>query len=311
MAGCFVKGCGNRASIELRYCGEPLCTKHFLRKTWKRLKRHMAGQDLIGSGDIVGIAYSGGKDSTVLLHILHELFSKRPDIKLVAITVDEGIKAYRPESLRLASRTCKKLGVRHVVISAKEEFGLSVDQIVRRLPKTGLTPCSYCGVIRRYLLNKAAARAGCTKVATGHNLDDEAESVLMDFVRGDLNKMVRLGARVGVGSFPGFIQRVKPLRQLPEREVAIFAMMNGWEFDSAKCPYHGAALREDVRDAINAIEEKHPGAKYAIVGTADRILPAIRKSFIGPAPVLCRMCGELASRELCRYCEYLELMKKG
>jgi uncharacterized protein (TIGR00269 family) len=310
---CFVSGCRNRPVVELRYCGEILCSKHFMKKTWKRIKRHTAQGELINSGDIVGVGYSAGKDSTVLLHVLNELFSKRKDIKLMAITVDEGIRGYRPPSLKLARKTCKELGIPHIIISAKEEFGKSLDAIASKLPKDrkGLTPCSYCGVIRRYLLNKAAQRAGCTKVATGHNLDDEAESVLMDFVRGDISKMMRLGAKVGVRSFPGFIQRVKPLRNIPEREVALFAILNGWEFDSAVCPYSSFALRENVRNALNSLEATHPGTKYSIVSTADRILPSIQKSFFGPKPGICERCGELSSRRVCRFCEYMDEEKAG
>ncbi|MFH0961801.1 MAG: TIGR00269 family protein [archaeon] len=306
---CFAKGCKNGPVIELKYCGEPLCSKHFLKKTWKRIKRHTAQEDLISSGDRIAIGYSAGKDSTVLLHVLHELFSKRKDISIVAITVDEGIFGYRAHSLGLAKKTCKKLGIKHIVISARKEFGKPLDSVVRGIPRDsegkGLTPCSYCGVIRRYLLNKAAQREGCTKVATGHNLDDEAESVIMDFVRGDVQKMVRLGAKVGVSRFKGFVQRVKPLRIIPEREVAVFAMLNGWEFDSAVCPYASTALRETVRNAMNSIEDAHPGTKYSIVSTADRILPVLRKGFFRAEPRICGNCGELSSRETCRFCEYM------
>lgn len=309
MAGCFVKGCKSGPVISLRYCGEDLCRKHFLKKTWKRIKRHTAQGELVVSGDRVAIGYSAGKDSTALLHVFHELFSKRKDISLVAITIDEGISGYRPPSLRLAKKTCKALGIKHAIISAEKEFGKTIDSVAGTLAKTsggrGLAPCSYCGVVRRYLLNRAAQKEGATKVATGHNLDDEAESVMMDFVRGDVQKMIRLGPKVGVSRFSGFVQRIKPLRMIPEREVAAFSLLNGWEFDSSVCPYSSFALREKVREAINSLEVAHPGTKYSIVSTADRILPSIRKGFLGAEPKICKSCGELSSREICRFCEYV------
>ena len=116
---------------------------------------------------------------------------------------------------------------------------------------------------------------------------------------------------MGVKSFPGFIQRVKPLRNIPEREVALFAMLNGWEFDGSVCPYSSSALRESVRDALNALEAAHPGTKYAVVSTADRILPAIQKSFFASRPRVCERCGELASGRVCRFCEYVAQTEGG
>ncbi len=127
----------------------------------------------------------------------------------------------------------------------------------------------------------------------------------MDFVRGDVQKIVRLGPKVGISRFSGFVQRIKPLRIIPEREVAAFALLNNWEFDSSVCPYSSFALREKVREAMNSIEVAHPGTKYSIVSTADKIIPSIRAGFSLSGPKICKYCGELSSREMCRFCEYV------
>ena len=72
------------------------------------------------------LGVSGGKDSITLLHILAKLEKPFPNVKFCAGTVDEGIRDYREEALKIAQDNCKKLGVEHMVVSFKELFGYAV-----------------------------------------------------------------------------------------------------------------------------------------------------------------------------------------
>ncbi len=301
--------CKKDAVFEARYAGNFFCRAHFISMYWKRIKRHIGKNELVVSGDKVAIALSGGKDSTVLLHVFHELFGKRPDIKLVAITIDEGIRGYRPRSLPVARKNCKKLGVPHYVVSFQKEFSTTLDKIVSR--KTDKSPCTFCGVLRRYLLNQTAKKLGCTKLATGHNLDDEAQVILMNLFRGDEQKIARLGAKVGIKSFKGFVQRIKPMRVVPEKETALFAMLAGIEADYHVCPYAHLAYREDVRSLLDSIEQKYPGTKFTLLSSMDKIISELKKSSSSRSPSVCKGCGELTSGELCQACAYLGGIKHG
>ena len=95
-----------------------------------------------------------------------------------------------------------------------------------------------------------AERAGATKLATGHNLDDEAQSVLMNVLRGDLMRLVR---NSGMDSGGRFIPRVKPLMYIQEKEIATCLMVQGeWE-DLPECPYAVHALRREVRSILSEL----------------------------------------------------------
>lgn len=62
-----------------------------------------------------------------------------------------------------------------------------MDDIVATIGQTN--NCTYCGVLRRQALERGALKLGCSKVVTGHNADDIAETVLMNMLRGDLNRL--------------------------------------------------------------------------------------------------------------------------
>ena len=72
----------------------------------------------------------------------------------------------------------------------------------------------------------------------GHNLDDEAQSVLMNWLRGDRERILR---RPGGNGGQGFIPRVKPLMEIPEKEVALYGILKGHFIGAARVPVH--ALR--------------------------------------------------------------------
>ncbi|HAB51479.1 MAG TPA: tRNA lysidine(34) synthetase TilS, partial [Ignavibacteriales bacterium] len=61
-------------------------------------------------------------------------------------------------------------------------------------------PCTICGIFRRYLLNKKSKELKLTKLATGHNLDDEAQSIMMNQMKNNMNASARLGPKTGISN---------------------------------------------------------------------------------------------------------------
>jgi len=258
--------------------------------------------------DKIMVAVSGGKDSVTLLHILTKIEKAFPDAALSAATVDEGIKGYRDEALKVAKKNCQKLGVEHVVTSFKETYGHELDEIVnmiREEKEKGLTPCSYCGVLRRRALNTAAREAGVDKLATAHNLDDETQTILLNIIHGDALRIARAKPVLTL-VHPKLVQRVKPLCEVPEKEVAFYAYQRRIKFQGVPCPYAQTALRNDMRIMLNRMEEKHAGTKFAIFRSIERIRPALEAMAEEAKLQNCKTCGEPTLGELCKPCQMLK-----
>jgi uncharacterized protein (TIGR00269 family) len=309
MANCK---CGKKAVFFRKYEGRHLCRRHFSESIEKKAKRTIAKAGMVKKGDRIALAVSGGKDSCVMLHLMHKVFGKRPDIRLVAVSVDEGVRGYRKESLDVARRLCRKLGVEHHTYSFRKEFGKTLDQKVRELKKLGKgelrEPCTYCGVGRRYILNRAARELGATKLCSGHNLDDETQAILMNYMRGDLPRASRMGPVTdwSMAKRRGelFIPRIKPMREIPERESAIYAAVNGLEMYSKECP-HISGIRFQVRDFLNDMGSMYSGIKFTVLETFDKILPCIRDTVRKEEAEikLCGNCGEPGSDDVCKTCK--------
>lgn len=307
--------CGEDAVSYRRYEGRYLCRSHFFRATEREIARTIAMNGLIAKKDHIAVGLSGGKDSTILLYALSKIAEKRRDMKLSAILVDEGIKGYREKSIPKARAICKKLKVKLHITSFKKEFGKTLDQIVKKnnLLKNSLSArnsgtaalkaCTFCGVFRRHMINKTAREIGATKVAIGHNLDDEAQAIMANYIRGDLLRGARLGARAYVAEAKGFVPRIKPLRNIPEKETALYVLLKCLDVDFGECPYASESFRWTVRDMLNDLEVKYPGTKFNIVRTYGRIQPAIQNT-LGTGKIgKCEKCGEPASRKMCKVCE--------
>jgi uncharacterized protein (TIGR00269 family) len=295
--------CGRGAVYDRRYAGVLLCDRCFMKSVEKRFRKAVAKYNLISPGDKIAAALSGGKDSTVNLHLLAD-YRRHKDFDLVAVTIDEGIKGYRDESLKIAEENAKLLGVEHKVASFEEAFGATLDKIVKlaKKHKTGLSACTYCGVLRRSLLNKTARELGANKLATGHNLDDEVQAIMLNYIRADLARLYRLGPIYEERE--GFVSRVKPLREIPEKEVAVYALLRGLKIHLAVCP-HAGGIHMEIRDFINNLEANHPNSKFMILRMFESIKPKIAQSMTEFKPMKCEMCGEPTSSRICKACELL------
>ena len=301
--------CGrNEAVFGRSYSGENLCARCFCKTIEDRVRKTISRYEMLGPKDRIMVAVSGGKDSVTLLHILAKIEKAFPDVVLCAGTVDEGIGEYRDEALRIAEGNCRKLGVEHVVTSFKELFGYELDEIValiRRRGENGLTPCSYCGVLRRKALNIMAREAGVDKLVIAHSLDDETQTMLLNVVHGDPMRIARSKPVLDV-IHPKLVQRVKPLCMVPEKEVVLYAYLKGIEFQCISCPYAQTALRNDVRDMLNRMEHKHAGTLFTVFRSMEKIRPAL-EAFAEEVKLQdCRLCGEPTVGDLCRPCQMLQ-----
>jgi uncharacterized protein (TIGR00269 family) len=297
--------CDAPAVVDQPYRHAHACAGHLVASVNERVRREFHRQlPRFGSGTIA-VGLSGGKDSAVALAQTHRYFRRRPTVRLLAISVDEGVAGYRDRTLRAATELAQRLGVEHRVVRAAAEIGTTTDSAALEMP--GTIPCSFCGVWRRRLLNRAARDAGAEALVIGFNLDDLAQTVLMNLVRGDLDRLARMAPhRVPQ---PGLVPRVAPLAQVPEREVYLYARLAGLPFDHAECPHAGRASRNLFRELVWRLEEELPGTRQSLLRTHDQLLDRWRTGVPVAAPARCRSCGEPAAAELCRACEYLRAVR--
>ena len=293
--------------IDRPYAQDHLCETHLRETVWDRARRELHRQAPRMRGGVVAVALSGGKDSAAALSITHRYFSRRPTVRLVAISVDEGIRGYRTATLSKASELCRSLGVEHRVLKAQDELGTTTDEAARALPST--IPCSFCGVWRRGLLNKAARSVSADLLVLGFNLDDLAQTVLMNLARGEVDRLLRMSPhRLRQ---PGLVPRVAPLATVPEREVYAFARAAGLPFDHSECPHANAAERNRFREVVWQARGSPSGDPPRAPEDAgsDRRAPRGRRWV--RRPERCTLCGEPSATPVCRSCEYRREAGRG
>ena len=279
--------------------GERLCSGHLISDLENRVRKSIAENCMVSSGDHIAVALSGGKDSTALLLILQHLLPAWPDVTLTAITVDEGITGYREETIRAATNLTAKLNVSHHILSFAELFGDDLDTLLQGREQRA---CTICGVLRRKALAVAARRVGATKLAIGHNRDDETQSVLMNVLRGDRLRLVQDSSS---GEPVCFIPRIKPLSAITEKEVMTYLFVRGYYTELPECPYTMSALRSEIREMLADLEYRHPGTRDSLIRSRDTLKkysPRVKPSGDLQA---CRECGEPCSGELCQACRLL------
>lgn len=286
--------CGREAIYYRVFEGRAYCENCFKKFVEHNVRRTVAKNKLIEKNDKIVVAVSGGKDSMVALHLINKLF---PRNLIGALMINEGIHG-KERAVEIVSKFTKDLGIPLKVVSIKDEFGKGIDEIFETRRREN--PCTFCGVFKRYLLNKKSRELGATKLVTGHNLDDEAQSVILNFFRGDYERFMRLGFVSGIGTDSKFVARIKPLRNLLDKEIKLYADLMHIPYFGERCPYaRDDIMRREIKNFLDEFEQNHPGTKYQIVRFHDKLkVPTSNKKF-----GYCKICGEPTTQEVCKACE--------
>jgi len=312
--------CDEEAVMTAAYSGSHLCGSHLLESVESRVRKRIRSDGLLDATatpedpDTWLIGLSGGKDSVVLTRILAETFADDPRVELIAVTIHEGIEGYRDESLAACRELAAELDIRHEVRTYAEEFGVRMDEVVEDDPED-MAACAYCGVFRRDLLADSAAAFEADKLLTGHNLDDEAQTALMNFLSGDVARIAKhfdasLGAFGERTEQDRFVPRAKPLRDVPEKEVALYAHVSDLPAHITECPHASDAYRGEIRDLLLDMEERHPGTRHSIMAGYEELAELAAERYGGGNEDLgtCTDCGAPTSREQCRKCDLLNTL---
>jgi uncharacterized protein (TIGR00269 family) len=287
--------CRGQAVIELRRHNAGFCAECFAHHCREQVRRAIDEFSMIAPGERVLVAVSGGKDSLGLWHLLRSLGYPADGFYLGL-----GIGEYSQASAAAARSFASGRGWTLHEVDLPAEHGFDVATGARAARRS---PCSACGLSKRHLFDDVARTRGYDVLATGHNLDDEAAVLFGNVLRWDTEYLGR--QHPVLPATDGFVRKVKPLVRLGERELAAYCVLAGIDYIVEECPMAAGNRHLGYKEALNAIEERSPGAKAAFVfGFFERAREPFAAAAAGGRDGLspCTSCGAPTPGDVCAFC---------
>ncbi|MET1124362.1 MAG: tRNA 2-thiocytidine biosynthesis TtcA family protein [Archaeoglobaceae archaeon] len=271
--------CGGEAVTYLRYLRRPLCGSCFTRYYLSSVERAIKKYGILRRSEKVLAAVSGGKDSAAMSFALKKL-----GYDFEMLFIDLGIPEYSKACQRAVERLSERIDVNLNVVELKD-YGFTIARVSAKT-------CSACGVAKRYIMN-TFARQRFDVIATGHTAED-LTSFFLKNVAGGMHEWAEKLKPRNEPFDAKIVARAKPIFAMSERENLVLTIVNDVPFEAAECPY---APEPEWKEIVYEIERRKPGfAKNFVRGLASEA-----KGF-GEVRY-CRMCGEVASGELCAFCK--------
>ncbi|MCF7871669.1 TIGR00269 family protein [Candidatus Woesearchaeota archaeon] len=266
------------------------CKEHFIEYFENQVLETIKKYSLIkNKKEKICVAASGGKDSVALLHILH-----KHKFNIEALAIDEGINGYRDRSLEFLKKFCQDKKIKLTIKTYKKEIGKTTDQLSKKYKPA----CTVCGTFRRHLLDKHSKKY--KKIATGHNLDDESQAILMNIYKAQKKLFARQGPITK--EITEFTQKIKPFYFTKEKDIMIYAFLLGLNVDFEECPYAPLSFRAKVRDLLNEEETKNPGTKLNILKHYLTIKKDLQQHNELKKIEKCYLCGSPCTGMMCKVC---------
>lgn len=290
--------CGEPAVTRITYAKLWLCKKHFIEFIEKRVLETLNRYKLAGRGQRILAAVSGGKDSITMLYLLHKA-SMEMGFKVIALHIDLGIGIYSKISRETVEHFCQSLGIPLITLDLKTLIGYSLPELVHKMRRP---PCSICGLIKRYLMNVVAQEIKADAVALGHHLDDLMPYIFKNFILQNLFEISKLGPKTE--SENGLVGRIRPLYEVSEHEIALYAKLSNLPFVYEECPYAGKKkLDKQVKEFLNSLEGLHPGIKISFARAVARNIHVYKALSTTKPLKKCTVCGAPSSDDMCSFCK--------
>jgi uncharacterized protein (TIGR00269 family) len=258
-----------------------------------QVARAIDDHDMFDRDDRILVAVSGGKDSLALWDVLLE-GGYRADGLYLGLGIGE--YSDRSHDRTVAFAAARGATLRTIDLAAEQGFDIPLAG------RTGSrSSCAVCGLSKRYLFNRAALQGGYDVVATGHNLDDEAATLLGNTLRWNVEYIARQAP--ALPAIDGFVRKVKPLYRLSELETAAYAFLRGIDYVVEECPLVAGNTQLRYKESMNAIEARSPGAKAQFfLGYLDRGMPIFRQAGQDVALTACAKCDQPTTGTYCAFC---------
>ena len=207
----------------------------------ERVLDYIKQNNLIKSGEIIGVACSGGRDSICLLHYLNSIKSDL-DCEIVAVNVDHGIRQTSALDTEFVMQFCKTHGIRaykfkgEALKVAKEEK-LTIEQAARKV---------------RYGVFETVIKKGLVdKIALAHHLNDQAETVLLNIIRG-----CGLTGAKGMEPVRDEIY-IRPMLDTPREEIMSYLDEHSLEYVEDETNKDNSSSRNYIRNIVLPALRKH------------------------------------------------------
>ncbi|MEW6554838.1 MAG: ATP-binding protein [Actinomycetota bacterium] len=289
--------CGESTAIlRLTEFNLKLCEPCFVRFFERRARRAIEKHDMMGEGDRVVVAVSGGKDSTALLYALRRL-GLFMGFELSALHFHLNMGDYSDRNLEAVQEQARIAGV-PLEVTRLGDLGLRVCRV------KGWQPCAVCGVIKRSLMNREANRLGATVVATAHTLED----ILLFTFKNLLSRRFYVPLPV-LPAAGGMTRKVKPLVYTPERLNLVYCRLRDMPVFEEKCP-EWTPRGHSLKGVFEHMEAVMPSSKLQLLLSLQEAIPG-GEDFYEAAHAACGRCGEPTSQPLCALCQLADWFSRS
>jgi tRNA-5-methyluridine54 2-sulfurtransferase len=286
------------------------CPAHFVDHVQAQVRKaidHPPGgkrsERMFSYGDRLLVAVSGGKDSLALWDVLLAL-----GYRVDGLYVGLGIGGYSSRSQVICERFAAERGARLHVVDLADTYGYTTPS---GASATGRSTCGVCGLSKRYVFNQVAVEHGYDVMVTGHNLDDEAATLLGNVLRWQDDFLAR--QRPVLPTTGGNqVRKVKPLYRLSEREMAAYCVVRGIDYVVEECPLVDGNTGQELKAALDLLEAGAPGTKAQFLfGFLDRHAAWFADDDVDDREAAlelraCDRCGMPTTAEVCAFCRQRE-----
>ena len=226
----------------------------------ERVLKTVRNYNMLSAGDSVLAAVSGGPDSVFLLHALSSLRRKLNINKLAVCNLDHGLRGGDSrEDSKFVKKMAGSLGLdffhKAVNLRAMTSKRLSTEELARE--------------VRYKFFKETAEKVDAMVIATGHTLDDQAETVLMRILKGSSLKGM---AGISPVREEGALRFIRPLIELEKTEISEYLSENNIAYRTDRTNLEPIYFRNVVRGQIIPFLEKYnPRLKRSLFSLSEHL----------------------------------------
>ena len=235
--------------------------KKYRKTTWTKFIKAIKTFNLIGEGDKIAVAVSGGKDSLLMAKMFQEL-KKYTEVafELEFIAMDPG---FHESNKELLLTNCEYLNI------PVKLFESGIFGVVEKIAKD--YPCYMCAKMRRGALYNRAKELGCNKLALGHHFNDVIETTMLNvFCSGNFKTMK---PKLKSTNFEG-IELIRPLYYIEEDDIKAFVRNNGLSTMNCGCIVAAnktSSKRKEIKDLISELKKSFKDVDKSIFKAGENV----------------------------------------